>query len=62
MPLPTDRSGRSSPSPLAAYTVLGSEGATAIAPIDWVGCPSNIGCQVRPPSAVFHTPPFTAPM
>src|SRR5882757_4969877 len=40
---------------------LESEGATAIAPIDCVGCESKIGFQVRPSSSVFHTPPLTAP-
>ena len=37
------------------------EGATAIAPMDCVGCESKIGTQVRPSSSDFHTPPFTAP-
>src|SRR5580700_10424687 len=40
---------------------LGSLAATAIAPIDWVGWLSKMGCQVRPASSVFHTPPLTAP-
>src|ERR1700679_3132555 len=41
--------------------ILGSEGATAIAPIDCVGCESKIGFQVRPSSSVFPTPPLTTP-
>src|SRR5438552_1220753 len=41
--------------------MLGLEGATAMAPIDWVGCESNIGTHVRPSSSDFQTPPFTAP-
>src|ERR1700727_2439772 len=40
--------------------MFGSEGATAIDPIDPVGCPSNIGFQVCPKSVVFQTPPFVA--
>ena len=31
------------------------------APIEPAGCPSKIGCQVRPASIVSHTPPFTLP-
>jgi hypothetical protein len=38
------------------------DGATAIAPIDAIGCESKIGNQVRPPFVVFHTPPPTEPM
>jgi hypothetical protein len=40
---------------------FGSDGATAMAPIDPVGWSSKIGAQMRPKSVVFHTPPFTAP-
>src|SRR5580698_8585113 len=42
--------------------ILGSLGATAMAPMDWVGAASNKGFQVRPLSVVFHTPPLTAPI
>ena len=41
---------------------LGSDGATAIAPIEPVGWSSKIGIQVRPSSVVFQTPPLTTPM
>jgi hypothetical protein len=35
--------------------------ATAMAPIEPVGCSSKMGDQVRPKSSVRHTPPSTAP-
>ncbi len=41
--------------------MLGSDGASAMAPIEPVGWSSKIGAQVRPASVVFHTPPFTTP-
>ena len=41
--------------------VSGADGATAIAPMDAMGCESNTGCHTRPASIDFHTPPFTAP-
>ena len=50
-----------SASPLPTYTVFGSLGATATAPIDATGCESMIGAQVRPALPLFHTPPPTAP-
>ncbi len=51
-----------SASPLPTYTVLGSLGATAIAPIDATGCESMMGAHVRPALPVFQTPPPTVPM
>ncbi len=39
----------------------GREGATAMAPIEPIGWPSKIGCQVRPASSVSQTPPLTLP-
>src|SRR5581483_536442 len=41
---------------------FGSEGASAIAPTEPVGCPSKIGVHVRPKSSVFHTPPLFGAM
>ena len=48
-------------SPVPAQTVLGSEGATASAPIAATGCLSKIGAQRLPPSVDFQTPPDAAP-
>src|SRR5690348_4720436 len=42
--------------------VLGSDGATATAPIDPVDSASNTGIHVRPASSVFQTPPLLTPM
>src|SRR5271165_4710617 len=39
----------------------GFDGATASAPIDAIGWPSNSGTHVTPAFSVFHTPPSTAP-
>ena len=36
---------------------FGSDGATAIEPIDEIGWSSKIGFQVAPPSLDFQTPP-----
>src|ERR1700682_3063442 len=41
--------------------VLGSEGATASAPIEPTGWPSNMGTHTTPASVVFQIPPFTEP-
>jgi hypothetical protein len=41
--------------------VLGSDGATAIAPIEPTRWLSKIGVQTVPLSVVFQMPPFTAP-
>lgn len=41
---------------------LGSDGATAMAPIDPVPSRSKMGDQVRPASVVAHKPPFETPM
>src|SRR5690349_19668228 len=48
-------------SPVPAHTTLGSEGATASAPIAATGSLSKIGVQRLPPSEDFHTPPDDAP-
>ena len=50
-----------SASPVPTYTMLGFDGATAIAPIDAIGCESKMGVQVRPALTDFHTPPPTEP-
>src|SRR5438105_7829492 len=42
--------------------MLGSDGATARAPIEPVGWSSKIGVQVWPKSVVFHTPPLLTPI
>ena len=42
--------------------MFGSEGATAMEPMEPVGWSSKIGTHVRPASVVFQTPPFTAAM
>src|SRR6185437_16169512 len=44
-------------SPVPTHTILGSEGATARAPIAATGSLSKIGVQRLPPSVDFHTPP-----
>ena len=61
MPLPKPTESRSDDSPLPTYTTSGLDGATAIAPIEATGCPSNTGIHVRPAFTVFQTPPLTAP-
>jgi hypothetical protein len=62
MPIPYEFWLRISGSPVPTYTMLGSEGATAIAPIKPMGMPSSeMGNQVRPEFSVFHTPPPTEP-
>ena len=49
-------------SPMPAYTTLGSDWATAIAPTDAVfRKPSDTFCQYVPPSVDFQTPPPTEP-
>jgi hypothetical protein len=42
--------------------MFGSDGATAIDPIDPVGWSSKIGVHTRPKSVVFQTPPLTGAM
>jgi hypothetical protein len=48
-------------SPVPAQTIVGSDGATAIAPIAVTGRLSETGTQRMPPSVVFQTPPDAAP-
>ena len=53
MPSPTERSGRCKPSPLPTYTVFGSDGATATAPMDVDAYFSKeLGLNVREASVV----------
>src|SRR5260370_26903454 len=62
MPSPGDRLPRIGDSPVPTYTTLGSDGATAIAPIEpAVEGLSDAGRQARPPSTGFHTPPPPPP-
>ena len=48
-------------SPVPTQTTFGSDGARAMAPIDWAGWSSKIGFQCVPPSVDFQTPPEAAP-
>ena len=57
MPLPWATLPRMLASPDPTYTTFGSEGATAIEPIELTGCSSKTGFQRIPPSTDFHTPP-----
>src|SRR5712692_6593030 len=61
MPLPIETELRVHDSPVPTQIVFGSDGAMAIAPIDWTGCLSKTGLKVVPPSDDFHTPPLAAP-
>ena len=60
-PLPVTTSLRGFASPVPTHTRFGLDGASAMAPIDAVGCFSNTAFHVAPPSVVFHTPPAAAP-
>ena len=63
IPSPGETLPRIGDSPVPTYTTLGSDGATAMAPIEpAVRNLSAIGRHVRPPSVVFQTPPPVAPM
>ncbi len=57
MPLPSPTLPRMLASPEPTQTTLGSEGATAIEPIEDTGCESKTGFQSRPPLTDFQTPP-----
>ena len=48
-------------SPVPTHTTLGSEGATAMEPIEVVASLSKIGVHVVPLLIDFHTPPMPAP-
>jgi hypothetical protein len=48
-------------SPVPAHTVLGSDGATAMSPIECTGCSSKMGSHVTPPSVVLWMPPDAEP-
>lgn len=62
MPHPMEMWLRMNVSPVPAQTMLGSEGASAKAPIEATGCSSKIGFQWTPPSVVFQIPPEAAPV
>ena len=62
MPLPGVTLPRMFASPEPTYTTFGSDGATAIDPMDDVDWSSKIGLNVRPPSVDFQTPPDAAAM
>ena len=61
IPSPTDTELRVQLSPVPTQTTFGSEGSSAIAPMDWTGCLSKTGLNVVPPSSDFHTPPEAEP-
>src|ERR1700730_3470449 len=61
MPSPIDTLLRVQLSPVPTQTFFGSEGSSAIAPIDCTGCSSKTGLKVVAPSVDFHTPPLAAP-
>ena len=48
-------------SPVPTQTTFGSEGATAIEPIDAASWRSKIGSQPTPPSLLRQSPPEAAP-
>jgi hypothetical protein len=48
-------------SPVPAHTCLGSDGATASAPMACADWPSKTGVKRMPPSVDFQTPPEAAP-
>ena len=52
---------RSLASPVPTQTTLGSEGATATAPMEATGCLSKTGAKVAPAFTVFQTPPVARP-
>ena len=60
-PSPCDTLPRTVISPPPTYTTLGSDGATATAPIEPPKVPSLMFFQLSPPSVVFHTPPPVEP-
>ena len=58
MPSPTDALLRGLPSPVPTYTMFGSLGATAIAPMDPELWSSKIGRKVVPPLLVLMMAPL----
>ena len=48
-------------SPVPIHTTFGSDGATAMAPIEAASCRSKMGSQPTPPSLLRHRPPEAAP-
>jgi len=61
IPSPTEMWLRMHDSPVPAQTMLGSEGATAMSPIELTGWSSKIGSQLMPPSVVLKMPPDAEP-
>ncbi len=61
MPQPMEMLPRMKGSPVPAQTTLGSDGATARAPIEETGWSSKMGRQVIAASVVFQMPPEAAP-
>jgi hypothetical protein len=61
IPQPIEMWLRMNDSPVPTHTTFGSEGATAIAPIDDTGWLSKMGFQCAPASVVFQSPPLAAP-
>src|ERR1041384_7686170 len=61
MPSPHDELCLLFGSPVPTQTMLGSEGAMQMSPIDVDPCSSKIGSKVVPAFVVFHTPPVAAP-
>jgi len=62
IPSPKEIFPRMSHSPVPTYSIEGSEGAIAIAPIDdAVNVVSEIENHDSPASSVFHMPPPVAP-
>ena len=61
MPSPTETELRVQLSPVPTQTTFGSDGSSAIAPMDCTGCLSKTGLNVVPPSRDFQTPPEAAP-
>ncbi len=57
MPLPSATLPRMLASPEPTQTTLGSDGATAIEPMDETGWSSKIDFHLPPPLTDFHTPP-----
>ena len=60
-PSPWEMFPRMQASPVPTYTMLGSDRATAILPMEGAPSLSKIGDQVLAPSVDFQTPPPVAP-
>src|SRR5262249_44324955 len=60
-PSPQPDEFRSLPSPVPTQTTSESDGATATAPTESIGCLSKIGWKVTPLSLVLKKPPCPSP-